>query len=156
MWVAPPWFSMHLKSIATVFSEEIGAKKVRSAKGQHTGICGVRTQRRSHHWHPVETSGCGHATFGFRSAPATAWTQWCISANKGLPSLAIVTKFSPLPEQNDDLQFCLPWYLPARVWAVTATRAGARSPTKRHAETNTVYHVLHKNWDKFWAKLSPP
>ena len=32
-----------------VFSEEIGAsaKKVRSVD---TGICGVRTQRRSHHW----------------------------------------------------------------------------------------------------------
>ena len=32
-------------------------------------------------------------------------------ANKGFPNLAIVTKFSPLPEQNeqnDDLRFCLP------------------------------------------------
>ena len=63
-----------------VFSEEIGAnakKSVWLTKGRHTviGSCGVRTQRRSHHHHtghPVETSGCGHATFGFRSAPATS------------------------------------------------------------------------------------
>ena len=37
-----------------VFSEESGAnaKKISvwSTKNQHTGICGVRTQRRSHHW----------------------------------------------------------------------------------------------------------
>ena len=46
---------MHFKSIATFFSEEIGAnakKSVWSTIGQHTvpGSCGVRTQRRSHHW----------------------------------------------------------------------------------------------------------
>ena len=36
-----------------VFSKEIGAnakKSFQSTKGQHTGICGVRTQRRLHHW----------------------------------------------------------------------------------------------------------
>ena len=31
-----------------------------------------------------------------------------ILANKGFSNLAIVTKFSPLPEQNEDLRFCLP------------------------------------------------
>ena len=65
--------------------------------------------------HPVAWRRVGVATFGLRSAPATAWTQWCISANKGFPKLASVTKFSPLPEQNDDLRFCLPCrYLPAK------------------------------------------
>ena len=46
----------------------------------------------------LQTSGCGHATFGFRRAPAT----WCILANKGFTNLAIVTKFSPLPEPCDN------------------------------------------------------
>ena len=86
-----------------VFSEECNWKKfIRSTKG---GICGVRTQRQPHHHHtghPVETSGCGRATFGFRRAPATAWTRWCILANKGFTNLAIVTKFSPLPEPCDN------------------------------------------------------
>ena len=98
----PPWFSMHFKSIATFLAKSANEKKsVRSTKG---GICGVRTQRRSPHHHTghVETSGCGQATFGFRRAPATAWTWWCILANKGFANLAIVTKFSPLPEPCDN------------------------------------------------------
>ena len=59
---------MHFKSIATFLAKSANEKKsVRSTKG---GICGVRTQRQSHHTgHPVETSGCGHAMFGFRRAP---------------------------------------------------------------------------------------
>ena len=98
----PPWFSMHFKSIATFLAKSTTEKFFRSTKG---GICGVRTQRRPHHHHtghPVETSGCGRATFGFRRAPATARTPWCILANKGFTNLAIVTKFSPLPEPCDN------------------------------------------------------
>ena len=86
-------------------------KKVRSTKCKHTGICRVRTQCRSHHYHtghPEETSGCGHRAFGFRSAPAKAWTRWCRLANKGFQNLVIVTKCSLFPEQNEGLRFCLP------------------------------------------------
>ena len=90
-------------------------KSVRSTKG---GICGARTQRRSHHHHtghPVETSGCGHASFGFRRAPATAWTWWCILANikqrlyKPRNCRQILTSSRTVRlRQNDDLRFCLP------------------------------------------------
>ena len=69
---------------------------VRSTKGGICGHCGVGTQRRSHHHHTghVETSGCGHATFVFRRAPGTAWTWWCILANKGSTNPGIVTKIN--------------------------------------------------------------
>ena len=95
-----------------VFSEEIGAnaKKIRSVneRSTHWHLRSANSASITSLGHPVETSGCGHATFGFGSAPATAWTWWCILANKGFLILPIVTKFSPLPEQNDDLRFCLP------------------------------------------------
>ena len=66
----PPWFSMHFKSIGTFLTKSANEKKsVRSTKG---GICGVRTQRRSHHW--PSTSGFGHETFGFRSAPSCSYS----------------------------------------------------------------------------------
>ena len=104
-----------------VFSEECKWKKksVRSTKG---GICGVRTQRRSHHHHTghVETSGCGHATFGFCRVPATAWTWWCILANKGFANLAIVTKFSPAVPSTV-----------RKVWMVRSTGAGTRKLFER-------------------------
>ena len=104
---------MHFKSIATFLAKNRNWRKckkkfVRSTKGQHTGISAQCELIIDHiTGHPVETFGCGHATFGFGSAPATVWMRWCILANKGFPNLAIVTKFSPLPEQNDDLRFCL-------------------------------------------------
>ena len=45
---------MHFKSIATFSAKKLvqmqKKKSVRSTKGQHTSICWVRTQRRSHHW----------------------------------------------------------------------------------------------------------
>ena len=51
---------MHFKSIATFLAKSANEKKksVRSTKGR---ICGVRTQRRSHHHHTghVETSDAG-------------------------------------------------------------------------------------------------
>ena len=129
----PPWFSMHFKSIATFLAKSAKEKNsVRSTKG---GICGVRTQRRSHHHHtghPVETSGCEHATFGFRRAPATAWTWWCVLANKGFTNLAIVTKFSPLPEPCDSGKR-RPAVLSTvrKVWMVRSTGAGARKLFER-------------------------
>ena len=64
--------ALHINSY--VFSEEIGANAKKGSDDE-----------KSTHWHLwsklnvdritshlVETSGCGHATFGFRSAPATA------------------------------------------------------------------------------------
>ena len=92
----PPWFSMHFKSIATFLAKSanekknpFGRRKVASAE------CELNVD---HITITLQTSGCGHSTFGFRRAPATAWTWWCILANKGFTNLAIVTKFSPLPE----------------------------------------------------------
>ena len=93
-------------------------------------------------------SGCGHATFGFRRAPATAWTWWCVLANKGFTNLAIVTKFSPLPEPCD-------YGKTTTCGSVNRAKSvngevhgsGARKlferivPTKRHAETDTIDHA---------------
>ena len=145
---------MHFKSIATFLAKSANEKKsVRSTKG---GICGVRTQRRSHHHHmytghvDVETSGCGHATFGFRRAPATAWTWWCILANKGFANLAIVTKFSPLTvrqRQNDDLQFCLP--CEKCEWWGRRERAPVNFLKESFADEDTCrdwYRTEHAGW----------
>ena len=103
---------MHFKSIATFLAKKLvqmqknpfGRRKVNTLS-LAAAACELSVDHIT--GHPTETSGCGHALFGFRSAPATAWTWLCILANKGFPNLAIVTKFSPLPEQNDDLPFSL-------------------------------------------------
>ena len=85
-----------------VFSEEIGANACSvDERSTQWHLRTANSASITSHGHPVETSGCGHATFDFRRAPATAWTWWCILANKGFPNLAVVTIFSPLPEQND-------------------------------------------------------
>ena len=61
-----------------VFSEEIGenAKKIRwvDERSTHWHLleCELSVDHITGTGHPVETSGCGHATFGFHSAPATA------------------------------------------------------------------------------------
>ena len=109
--------------------------KKKSPFGGRKVACGVRSQRRSHHnhtGHPVETSGCGHATFGFRRAPAaaTAWRWWRIWANKGFTNLAIVTKFSPLPGLCDNGKTTTAVLSTVRkVWMVRST--GARKLFKR-------------------------
>ena len=59
-----------------VFSEEIGAnaqKTVWSTKGT-LSLAAAECELSVDHitGQPAETSGCGHGTFGFRSAPATA------------------------------------------------------------------------------------
>ena len=124
---------MHFKSIATFLAKSANEKKsVRSTKG---GVCGVRTQCRSHHHHMytgMETSGCGHATFGFRRAPATAWTWWCIgkqrlfqtsrlSPNSHLfPNRAITAKRRPAVLSTV-----------RKVWMVRSTGAGARKLFER-------------------------
>ena len=94
----------------------------------------MRTQRRSHHnhtGHPVETSGCGHATFGFRRAPSCSYSMNVVvhigkerlykprDCHQILPFSRTVRQ-----RQNDDLRFCLPckkceWY------PVRSTGAGA-------------------------------
>ena len=99
----PPWFSMHFKSIATFLAKSATEKNLFGGRKVASAEC--KLQRRPHQYHtghPVETSGCGRATFGFRRAPATAWTWSCILANKGVTNLAIVTKFSPFPEPCDN------------------------------------------------------
>ena len=112
----PPWFSMHFKSIATFLAKSANEKKsVRSTKG---GICGVRTQRRSHHnhtGHPVEMSGCGHATFGFRRAPSCSYSMNVVvhigkqRLSKPRDFHQILTSSETVRQrQNDDLRFCLP------------------------------------------------
>ena len=59
-----------------VFSEEIGANAKRKPLGRRkintpaSAECELSVDHIT--GHPVETPGCGHATFGFRSAPATA------------------------------------------------------------------------------------
>ena len=58
-----------------VFSEEIGAnaKKIRLVDERSTQSLAAAECELSVDYitgHPAETSGCGHATFGFRSAPA--------------------------------------------------------------------------------------
>ena len=86
-------------------------KKVRSTKGHDTGICRVRTQRRSHHrLSSQDVSVSVRACNVWPPHFPTAWTRWCISANEGFPNLAIATKLSPLPEQNNNLRFdlCIP------------------------------------------------
>ena len=75
-------------------------EKVRSTNGQHTGIYGVRTQRLSHHWPSRGDIWVRACNVWFRSVAATERTRGCISANKGFPNQANVTKFSPLPQQN--------------------------------------------------------
>ena len=57
-----------------VFSEEIGANAKRFGRRKVNTLASAECKLRVDHLtgHPVETSGCGHATFGFRSAPATA------------------------------------------------------------------------------------
>ena len=103
-----------------VLNEECKWKK-KSVRSTIGGICGVRTQRRSHHnhtGHPVETSGCGHATFGFRRAPSCSYTSqqherggayW---QTKALQTSRLSPNFHLFPNcakrQNDDLRFCLP------------------------------------------------
>ena len=150
-------FSLHFKSTATFFTEECKWKKKLFGR-RKGGICGVRTQRRSHHHHTgqvhVLTSGCGHATFGFRRAPATAWTWWCILANKGFTNLAIVTKFSPFPRtvrqrQNDDLRFCLPCW--KCEWWGRRERAPVNLLKESFADEETcrdwyTYHIEHAGW----------
>ena len=65
-------------------------------------------------------------------AAATAWTWWCILANKGFTNLAIVTKFSPLPElcDNGKTTTCGSVYH-AKSVHVRSTGAGARKLFER-------------------------
>ena len=144
---------MHFKSIATSLAKSANGKKsVRSTKG---GICGVRTQRRSHHHHT--------------GRPVAVWVRAC---NVWLPqgpsySMNVVVRigkqrlYKPrdchqiltssrtvrqraTTAKNDDLRFCQPcekceWWGPRE--------RGARKlferivPTKRHAETDTIDHA---------------
>ena len=101
-----------------VFSKEIGAnaKKVWSTKDQHTGICGVRTQCRSHHWPSSGDVWVRACNVWLPQCPSYSLNVVVHIGKQGCANLTIVTKFSPLPTQNDGLRFCLPWwwYLPAK------------------------------------------
>ena len=61
-----------------VFSEEIGANAKKNPFGRRQvntlSLAAAECELSVDHitGHPAETSGCGHETFGFRSAPATA------------------------------------------------------------------------------------
>ena len=66
-----------LQIIPTFLAKSANEKKIcsvderwhlRSANSSSASI----TSHHHHTGHPVKTSGCGHATFGFRKAPATA------------------------------------------------------------------------------------
>ena len=111
-------------------------KSVRLMKG---GICGVRTQRRSHHnhtGHPVETSGCRHATFGFRRAPSCSYSMNVVvhigkqRLSKPRDCHQILTSSRTVQQrQNNDLRFCLP--CEKCEWMVRSTGAGARKLFER-------------------------
>ena len=78
----------------------------------------MRTQRRPHHHHighPVETSGCGRATFGFRRAPASSYSMNAVvhigkqRLYKPRDCHQILTSSRTVRQrQKDDLRFCLP------------------------------------------------
>ena len=86
-------------------------KSVLSTKGQHTGICGLRTQRRPHtdHWPSIQWRHLGK--------PCNVWLPQCPSysinamVHFGKQRLSKPRErppiVSPLPEQDDDLRFCL-------------------------------------------------
>ena len=103
---------MHFKSIAMFLAKKLvqmQKKSVWSTKGQHTvtGSCGVRTQRRSHHW-PSSGDVCVRA--------CNVWLPQCPSysmnvvvhigkqrLSKPRDCHQIITS----SRTNDDLRFCL-------------------------------------------------
>ena len=110
-----PWFSMHFKSIATSLAKSANGKKsVRSTKG---GICGVRTQRRSHHHHtghPVAVwPGAGMqrlASAGPQLQHERGGAYW---QTKALQTSRLSPNSHLFPNRattakNDDLRFCQP------------------------------------------------
>ena len=99
-------------------SYDLGKKLVQMQKGlvdERSTHCGVPTQRRSHHritglaiqWRCL---GAGMQRLASAVPQLQHERSGACRQNKGFPNLAIlhVTNFSPLPEQNDDLRFCLP------------------------------------------------
>ena len=82
--------ALQINNSTTFFSKEVGvyAKKRpfgrRKVNTQASAECKLSVDYIT--GHPVETSQCEYATFGFRSAPAKALTRWCISENKGFPN----------------------------------------------------------------------
>ena len=78
----------------------------------------------THHWPSSRDVWVWACNIWLLQCLATAWTWWCISANKGFPNLATVIKFSPPAEQNDDLGFCksLNIVLPMTVRSVATFR----------------------------------
>ena len=111
-------------------------KSVRSTKG---GICGVRTQRRSHHYHtghPVETSGCGHhATFGFRRAPklqlqhergGAYWQTKALQTSRLSPTSHLFPNCATTAKRRPAVLSTV-----RKVWMVRSTGAGARKLFER-------------------------
>ena len=100
---------MHFKINSYVFSEEIGAnaKKIRLVDS-HWQLRSAKsasiTSLAIHASGDVWVRACN---VWLPRCPSYSMDVVCILANKGFPNLAIVTKFSPLPEQNDDLRFYL-------------------------------------------------
>ena len=94
---------MHFKSIdiATFLAHSATENFVRLTKRWDLRSANSASTTSPSHW-PSSGDVWVQACFGFRRASATAWTRWCILVNKGFKNLAIVTKFSPLPEPCDN------------------------------------------------------
>ena len=118
------------------FSEECKWKKksVRSTKG---GICGVRTQRRSHHHtgHPVETSGCGYATFWLPQGPqlqlqhehgGAYWQTKALQTSRLSPNSHLFPNCATTTKRRPAVLSTV-----RKVWMVRSTGAGARKHFER-------------------------
>ena len=97
--------ALQIKSYA--FSEEIGANAKKNPFGRRKVICGVRTWRRSHHW-PASGDVWVRACNVWLPQCPGCFMNVVVHIGKQRLSKPRNCEFSPLPEQNDDLQFCLP------------------------------------------------
>ena len=104
---------MHFKSIVTFLAKSANEKKIRQAVNERWHLRNANsvsiTSPDHRTGHPWRRPGAGMqrlASAGPQVQHERGGAYW--QTNWGFTNLAIVTKFSPLPEQNDDLRFCLP------------------------------------------------
>ena len=129
-------------------SNPFGRRNVASAAGSANSASITSPS----HWPCyVETSGCAHATFGFRRAPATAWTWWRILANKGFANLAIATKLHLFPNRATTAKrrpaVCLP--CEKCEWWGRWERAPVNFLKESFADEETCrdwYRIEHAGW----------
>ena len=109
-----------------VFSEEIRANAKKGSVNERSTHWPLRSANSASISSLVEISGCGHATLGFCSAPATAWKRWCISANNGFQTSRLSPNSHLFPTKTTTNGFVCRDICLLKEWMVTAMRAGAR------------------------------